>query len=321
MELGNRKVYLTISRLGSIVMIAGLFLFFAIIMPDIWLTSYNLMNIVEQTVSLGLVALGLTVVRAAGEMDLSVGSMVSLGSMISMGLIMAGRPVVVAILVSLLAGVGVGLVNGFMRTTMRIPGVVPTIGSQSAVAGLAMIYNWGNMVFGVGPNVDAFCTLGRGYIGPISVPALIFLGAGVIVWFALNKTKHGRLLYMIGGNPDASGLSGVQVNRCVVLAYVACGILAALSGVMMAARIGAGNPLAGNDLLLDGIISVMVGSTVLAEEQEFSPIGSIVGAFFVTLVMTGLQIMGKGYHMQCILRGVLLLVALTLFSLQRRAAE
>jgi ribose/xylose/arabinose/galactoside ABC-type transport system permease subunit len=303
------------------VMIMGLFVYFSFLMPDIWLTTYNLMNLVEQTVSLGLVALGLTVVRAAGEMDLSVGSMVSLASMLSMGLIMAGRPIWLAIVIALFAGLSVGFVNGFMRTTMRIPGVIPTIGSQGAVAGIALIYNWGNMIFGRGPAVDAFCNIGRGYIGPISIPAAIFLVVAFVIWFLLNRTKYGRLLYMIGGNPEASRLSGVKVNRHIRLSYIMCGILAASSGIMMTARIGAGNPLGGNDLLLDGIIAVMVGSTVLAGEQEFNPVGSIVGAFFVTLVMTGLQMIGKGYHVQCILRGVLLLVALTLFSLQRRASE
>ena len=321
MELANRKVYLTISRLGSVVMMLGLFIYFAILMPDIWLTTYNFMNLIEQTVTLGLLALGLTVVRAAGEMDLSVGSMVSFASMLSMGFVMAGRPIWLAIMVALFAGLCVGFVNGFMRTNLRIPGVIPTIGSQGAVAGLAMIYNWGNMIFGRGPAVDAFCNLGRGYIGPISIPATIFLMFALIVWFLLNKTSYGRLLYMIGGNPEASRLSGVRVNRCVRLSYILCGILAGCSGVMMTARIGAGNPLAGSDLLLDGIIAVMVGSTVLAEEQEFNPIGSIVGAFFVTLVIAGMQMLGQGYHAQCIFRGLLLLVALTLFSLQRRAAE
>jgi ribose/xylose/arabinose/galactoside ABC-type transport system permease subunit len=302
-------------------MILGLFIYFSFLMPDIWLTSYTLMNLVEQTVSLGLLALGLTVVCAAGEMDLSVGSMVSLGSMLSMGSIMQGRPIWLAFLIAVLAGTCVGFINGFMRTTMRIPGVVPTIGSQSAVAGLAMIYGWGNMIFGSGPTVNAFCNLGRGYIGPVSIPAIILGISVLVVWFLLKRTRYGRLLYMIGGNPEASRLSGVRVNHYIRLSYVVCAMFAALSGIMMSARIGAGNPLGGVDLLLDGIIAVMVGSTVLAEEQEFNPIGSIVGSFFVTLVITGTQMAGRGYHVQSILRGVLLLVALVLFSMQKRATE
>lgn len=321
LEVGNRKWYLSISKVGSIAIIGGLFIYFAVLMPDIWLTGYNLMNLIEQTVCLGLVALGLTFVCAAGENDLSVGSTASLASIISMGLIMGGQPIGVSVIISLFIGSLVGLCNGILRTKVRIPGVIPTIGTQSIVAGLAMIYNWGNMIFGSGPAVTKFCVLGRGYVGPISVPALILVLTGVLVWVLLNYTRFGRLIYMVGGNPEASRLSGVRVNRIVMLSYMVCGVLAAAAGVMMSARIGAGNPLGGNDLLLDGIIAVMLGGTILAEEQEFSPAGSLVGAFFVTLVMTGLQLCGHGSHVQCILRGVLLIVALALFSLQKRAAE
>lgn len=320
-KLRSRKLYLLVSRLGSIVMIVGLFIYFAVRMPGIWLTAYNMTNLIEQTVCLGLVALGLTIVRAAGEMDLSVGSVVSLTSMMSMGLIMEERPIWLAISACILVGMAAGLVNGFMRTTLRIPGVIPTIGSSSFIAGLAMIYGWGNMIFGRGQAIDSFCVLGRGNLGPISIPAMILGMATLLAWFLLMRTRYGRLLYMIGGNPEASRLSGVRVGACITLSYVICATFAAISGIMMSARIGAGNPLAGVDLLLDSIIAVMVGSTVLAEEQEFSPLGSLVGALFVTLVMTGMQMDGQGAHLQCLLRGILLLTSLGLFALQRRAAE
>lgn len=319
--LQNRKSYLLISRLGSIVMIVGLFLYFAISMPDIWLTTYNMTNLIEQTVCLGLVAQGFTIVRAAGEFDLSIGSTASLTSIISMGLIMEGKPIGFAVFICALVGIAVGLTNGFMRTTLRIPGVIPTIGSSSFIGGLAMIYSWGNMIFGRGENVDRFCMLGRGYIGPISIPALVLGIAFIIAWYLLKKTRYGRLLYMIGGNAEASRLSGVRVGACITLAYVICATYSSMTGLMLSARIGAGNPLAGGDLLLDTIIAVMVGSTVLAEEQEFSPLGTIIGSFFVTLVMTGMQMNGQGAHLQYLLRGILLFTSLALFALQRRAAE
>jgi ribose/xylose/arabinose/galactoside ABC-type transport system permease subunit len=320
-ELAKRRIYLVIGRLATIAMMLGLFTYFAIRMPDMWLTQYNVMTLIEQTACLAIVALGMTVARAAGEMDLSVGSMVSLGTMITVGIIMAGHPIWLAILATVSAGVCLGLANGFMRTTMRIPGVIPTIGSSSAVAGLALIYNWGNMLYGRGPAIETFCQLGRGYIGSISIAGLVTLGMILLTWFLLNSTRFGRLLYMVGGNPDASRLSGVKVENTIRLAYVISGAFAAFAGVMLGSRLGAGNPTAGNDLLLDGIIALMVGSTVLAQEQEFNPIGSVLGAFFISMVITGMQMLGQAYHAQCILRGLLLLVSLALFSLQRRGAE
>lgn len=317
----RRRLYLLISRFASMTMIIGLFTYFAIRLPDIWLSSYNLMNLVEQTVSLGLVALGLTVVRATGEIDLAVGSTVSLSTLIPVGMIIAGRPIGLAIVATLLVGVCVGLANGFMRTTMRLPGVIPTLCSQSVIAGLAQIYTWGDMLFGTGPGLRSFVRLGRGRIGSLSIPATVFGVIVILVWFFLTRTKWGRVLYMIGGNPRAAESSGIDVNQYVRISFITCGVLSAASGLMMAARIGAGNPVGGADMLLDGIIAVMVGSTILAQEQEFSAVGSVVGAFFVTIVMSGLQMIGQGYDMQCLLRGILLYLSLGFFSLQRRASE
>lgn len=317
----SRGFYMRISRLGSIIMFAVLFLYLSIRMPDTWLTMDNFRNLVEQTVSLGMCALGMTIVRAAGENDLAIGSTVSLTSMVSFSIVLAGWPVWLSLLATLGVGAGIGLANGLMRTALRIPGIIPTIGSQHIILGLAMICGWGNMIFGRGPGIDELCRLGQGFIGPISVPATILALVVLVVWFVLDRTKLGRMLYAVGGNPEAARLSGTNVNGIVVVAYVLCGMLASAAGFMMSARIGSGNPFAGADLLLDSIIAVMIGSTVIVDEQEFRAAGSVFGAFFITVVMTGMQSQGQGYHTQCLLRAVLLLVSMGLFSMQKRATE
>ncbi len=319
--LSRQKAYLLVSRLGTISMIVMLFAYFAITMPTEWLSLYNLRNLVEQTVSLGLLAVGLTIVRAAGEMDMSVGAMMSLGSMVSMGLVLWGQSVWLPIAITVAVGGLGGLANGLMRAKARLPGVIPTLGSRAVLSGLALLCNGGSALYGVGPGVTTLCELGRGSLGPISIPGSVLLGGVVLCWWLLGRTRYGRLIYMVGGNSEAAKFSGVRVDRVVVIAYTLCGIYAAAAGVMVSGRLGAGNPFVGNDLLLDAIIAVMVGSTVLAQEQEFSPFGSLAGAFFVTFVNSGMQMAGQGYPAQCILRGVLLLGSLALFSLQKRAVE
>ena len=299
----------------------GAFLYFSIRIPDIWLTSYMLSSIVEQSVSLGLVALGLTIVSAHGEMDMSIGSVVSLGAMLSMMCIASNRPIWTAVLLTVICGAAIGVVNGFMRTKMRIPGMIPTIGMQSAIAGVALMVNNGNMIYGSGEHLKAYTQMGRGYIGAISVPALIFAAIALVVWFVMAETRQGRLFYMIGGNADATALSGVKVNRQILKGYVFCAILGALAGVMASARGGSGNPEAGVDLFLDGLIAVTLGSTLLTDEREYRAVGSIVGALFITMMINGLQLIGQGNHMQCIMRGVLLLLGLVLSSLRSIAAE
>lgn len=318
----KHKAVTFISKYGTAILIVLSFAFFSIKMPDIWLTSYVMITILEQSVSLGLVALGLTVVNAAGEMDMSIGSIASLGSMITMFLIVGEQSIPVAIIATLLIGAAIGFVNGFMRTKMRIPGMIPTIGTQIAVAGIAMMVNSGNIIYGGGHALDTLTTMGRGYLGEnISIPAIIFLVVALLVWFMMSKTRQGRLFYVIGGNKEASRLSGVQLHLNVILAYVICGALGAFAGLMSAARSGSGNPEAGINFLLDGLIAITLGSTFLTEEREYKALGSVVGALYITMMINGMQMMGCGNHQQCIMRGVLLLVGLTLSSLRRIATE
>ena len=319
--MSKKKVIGFVAKYGSAILMLGAFLYFSIRIPDIWLTSYMLSSIVEQSVSLGLVALGLTIVSAHGEMDMSIGSVVSLGAMLSMMCIASNRPIWTAVLLTVVCGAAIGVVNGFMRTKMRIPGMIPTIGMQSAIAGVALMVNDGNMIYGSGEHLKAYTQMGRGYIGAISVPALIFVAIALVVWFVMAKMKQGRLFYMIGGNADATALSGVKVNRQVLKGYVFCAVLGALAGVMASARSGSGNPEAGVDLFLDGLIAVTLGSTLLTDEREYRAVGSIVGALFITMMINGLQLIGQGNHMQCIMRGVLLLLGLVLSSLMSIAAE
>lgn len=319
--MSKKKILSFIAKYGSAILMLGAFLYFCIRIPDIWLTPYMLTSVIEQSVSLGLVALGLTIVSAHGEMDMSIGSVVSLGAMLSMMCIASDRPIWIAVLLTVLCGAAIGVANGFMRTKMRIPGMIPTIGMQSAIARRGAdgqqrqhdLWHRGKPEGLYPDRPRLYCSL--------SLPALIFAVIALGVWFVLSRMKQGRLFYMIGGNADATALSGVKVNRQVLKGYVLCAVLGALAGIMASARSGSGNPEAGVDLFLDGLIAVTLGSTLLTDEREYRAIGSIVGALFITMMINGLQLTGQGNHVQCIMRGVLLLLGLVLSSLRSIAAE
>lgn len=310
-----------IEKYGSFLFMIACFAFFSIKIPDVWLTSYMITTAIEQSVSLGFVSLGLTVVMASGETDMSIGSIVSLASMLSMMAIASNKPIWVAVALTIACGAAIGLLNGFMRTTMKLPGLIPTIGTQSAIAGVAMMVNAGNMIYGSGEFLRPYTRIGRGYWGSIPIPAVIFAVGAVAVWFLLAKTRTGRLSYMVGGNPSASLFSGIKVNKQIVKSYVICAILGAIGGIMASARSGSGNPQAGVDLFLDGLIAVTLGSTVLTDEREYRALGSIIGAIFITMMINGFQYLGLGYHMQCIARGLLLLIGLTFSSLRKIVSE
>ncbi len=314
--MNKTKTVSFIEQYGSFSFMVACFAFFSFKIPDVWLTSYMFSTVLEQSVSLGFVALGLTVVMASGEMDMSIGSIVSLGSMLSMMAIAQDKPIWMAIVVTILCGAAVGLINGFMRTKMDLPGIIPTIGTQSAIAGVAMMVNSGNMIYGSGEFLSSYTRIGRGYLGAVPIAIMVFASGALIIWFFLSKTRSGRLFYMIGGNKTACLFSGIKVNKHIVKAYVVCAILGGMAGIMASARSGSGNPQAGVDLFLDGLIAVTLGSTIFAEEREYSAIGSVISAVFITMMINGLQLLGQGYHAQCIMRGLLLLISLTLSSLR-----
>ena len=311
----DRKTRNVLSRFSPLALVIAVFLIFSFLIPDLWLSWYNFSGMLEQAVALGMAALGLTISLVVGEFDMSVGSMVSIGSMVSMMMIAGDKPIIVAVLLTVLIGALGGVVNGFIRTVLRIPGVIPTIGTQSVFAGIALLINSGNMVYGSGKNFTTFTRLGRGF--PIA--AIIFLLVAAMVWLFVTKTRNGRAAQMVGGNDVACGLSGIPVNRYIRMGFIICAMLGAVGGIMAAARSGSGNPKAGVDLFLDALIAVNLGSAFVAEEQqEYSVVGTTIGVLFIIMTINGLQLMGKGFHVQCIMRGILLILARALFASKGR---
>jgi len=315
----DRKTRNVLSRFSPLALVIAVFLLFSFLIPDLWLSWYNFSGMLEQAVALGMAALGLTISLVVGEFDMSVGSMVSIGSMVSMMMIAGDKPIIVAVLLTVLIGALGGVVNGFIRTVLRIPGVIPTIGTQSVFAGIALLINSGNMVYGSGKNFTTFTRLGRGYVIGFPIAAIIFLLVAAMVWFFVTKTRNGRAAQMVGGNDVACGLSGIPVNRYIRMGFIICAMLGAVGGIMAAARSGSGNPKAGVDLFLDALIAVNLGSAFVAEEQqEYSVVGTTIGVLFIIMTINGLQLMGKGFHVQCIMRGILLILARALFASKGR---
>lgn len=306
-----------ILRFSPLVLVILVFLLFSIWIPRLWLSWYNFSGMLEQAIGLSLTALGLTVSMIAGEFDMSVGSIVSVGSMVCMMVIAKDHAIVTAFLSVLMFGFACGLINGLIRTVGKIPGVIPTIGTQSIFAGIALLLNNGNMVYGSGKNFDSFTNIGRGSIVGFPISGFILIIVTIMVWISISKMKLGRLFIMIGGNTKSCELSGLKTNTYIRYAFILSGLLAAIGGFMASARSGSGNPREGVDLFLNALIAVNMGGAFIAEEEgEYSVLGTIIGSLFITMTINGLQLTGQGYHMQCIIRGVLLILARVLFALK-----
>jgi ribose transport system permease protein len=300
-----------------IVAVAVECLVFALLSPS-FLTVNNFVNVALQIAIYGILAVGMTLVIITGGIDLSIGSIVALAGVLAAGLLerMSGQPGL-ATLLAIAAGVGTGIVSGsfsgLMITRLRVPPFIVTLALMTICRGLAFIFTGG---FSIGNLPLAFGFLGRGHIGPVPVPVvtmvLVFLGGHLL----LSKSSYGRYIYAIGGNEEASRLSGIQTKRVVQGVYILNGALAGLAGISLASRLGAGVPNSGLQYELDVIAAVVVGGTSL-----MGGVGSVGGTFwgtvFIGILNNGLNLANVDPYTQKVALGVVILLAVLLDRIKK----
>jgi ribose/xylose/arabinose/galactoside ABC-type transport system permease subunit len=296
-----------LQRQGALVALVAVAVF-AFARYERFLTEENLTNVLRQNSMLGLVALGMTFVILTGGIDLSVGSLVAVAGVVAAGLADCG------ILAAVAAGVGVatalGLVNGLVIAKARIQPFIVTLAMMIAARGVALVYT-GEKTLSVPPGAQAFRELGRGRVdlGAFSVPypVLILLAAYALGWFVLNYTRFGRHTYALGDSEEAARLMGLNVGRVTVGVYTLSGALAGLAGVLLASRLGTGQPVAAVGWELDAIAAVVVGGTLLTGGQ--GGVGStLVGMLLLALIFNIFNLEGWiSPWWQLVLRGVILL--------------
>ncbi|HVE77443.1 MAG TPA: ABC transporter permease [Gemmatimonadaceae bacterium] len=279
-------------------------------------TPENLINVLRQNSMLGLVALGMTFVILTGGIDLSVGAVLAVAGIVAAAL--AGRGTFVAVVAGVGAGALLGLVNGLLITKARIQPFIVTLAMLIAARGAALAATNDESV-----QVDAlargFTWLGRGTIGPVPLPVLIFALAYALAWTALRYTRFGRYVYAVGDNEEAARLMGLRVDRVLIGTYVLSGALAGLAGITLAARLGAGQPVAGTGWELDAIAAVVVGGTLLTGGQ--GGVGStLIGVLLLGVIFNLFNLEGTvSPWWQWVLRGTFLLgVVVVQARLQRR---
>jgi ribose transport system permease protein len=296
-----------IQRQGALVALALVCAFAAARYPQ-FLNENNLLNVLRQNSMLGLVALGMTFVILTGGIDLSVGSLLAVAGVIAANL--AGQGLIVA----LLAGVGfttlLGLINGAAIAKARIQPFIVTLAMMIAARGLALVWT-GEESVSVSRLSRGFTELGRGRLDlfafSIPYPILILLAAYALGWLVLNHTRFGRHVYSLGDNEEAARLMGLNVGRVTMGVYALSGALAGLAGVVLASRLGAGQPVAGMGWELDAIAAVVVGGTLLTGGQG-SVVYTLVGVMLLGVVFNIFNLEGSiSPWWQQVLRGLILL--------------
>jgi ribose/xylose/arabinose/galactoside ABC-type transport system permease subunit len=270
---------------------------------DSFFTAANLSNVLRQNAFTAILAAGMTFVILTAGVDLSVGSVVALAGVLCADLLVRGVPLPLAAGAGLLVGLLTGALNGAAVTVLRVPAFVATLATMLVVRGIAFMYTDARTISGL---PVGFSVLSNGVV-TASIVASIF----VLSWFVLTRTPFGRHVYAVGGNESAAWLSGIRVARVRLSVYSICGLGAGLAGVLVASRLNAGYPRAGEYYELDAIAAVVVGGTSL-----FGGSGSVwsalAGAFFIGILNNGLNLYRVSPYEQLVIKGLVLLAAASL---------
>jgi len=288
----------------------GLVLLFGVfsILTTSFFNSYNLINIARQC-SINLVlAVGMTFIVLTGGIDLSVGGVLALVGTLVAGFIAAGMDMMLALAIGLVVGILFGLFNGVCVAYAKIPPFITTMATLSIARSLALIYSGGYPITGM---PEAFTFIGTGTVGWLPVPVIIAIVIVAFGIFLLRKTIFGRYIYAIGGNEDATRLSGINVNTWKLATYGLHGLLTAIAGIVMTARMNSGQPGAGQGIELDIIAAVVIGGTSLTG-GEGGIFGTIIGALVITVLNNGLTLLDINPYLQGLIIGLVILASVFL---------
>jgi ribose transport system permease protein len=288
------------ARYGTVIGLAAMIAAFSILSPDAFPTVNNFVNVLNQTSLAMIIAGGLTLAVT--------------------GLIVQTKlPVPLAIVVVLMLGAVIGIVNGLIVTKLRVNSVIATLGVGTIIVGLSFAYSAGVPIAAGVPDEFLDLALGRWLFGvpnPIIVMALV-LGA---LWVLVERTSIGQEIQAVGGNPSAARLAGINVDRIKIIGFVISGVCAALTGILLASRLGSGTASAADSYLLSAFAAVFLGSATL-RDGEFHVLGTFVGALIIAFGFNGLNIFGAPTFSQYMFQGAILIVAVGLSSLGRMLAE
>lgn len=289
---------------------------FGVTRYDVFLTPENLSNIVRQNSMLGLVALGMTFVILGGGIDLSVGALLAVAGVVAA--MLAGRGAIVAIACGIGAAMLLGVINGLLITKARIQPFIVTLAMLIAARGAALAVTAEQSV-SVSPDSVGLTWIGRGSIGAVPVPIVLLLLAYLAGWIVLRYARFGRYVYAIGDDLESARLMGLRTDGVVIATYALSGALAGLAGVVLAGRLGAGQPVAGIGWELDAIAAVVVGGTLLSGGQG-GPGYTLVGVLLLGVIFNLFNLEGTiSPWWQWVLRGSFLLGVVVIQSrLQRR---
>ena len=276
------------------------------IFSPVFLTKNNILNVLRQVATNLYIACAMTMVIILGGIDLSVGSTIALSGVVTGGMIaFDGYPLVVAVIAGLIVGLMVGAFNGLLISKTTIPPFIVTLSTMNIARGASYIYTGGQPIRVMS---DSFNFIGAGYIGEIPMPIIylvIIVTASVLI---MSKSKLGRHIYAVGGNPIAAKFSGIKNSRVLFFAYLFSGFMSAIAGIVLASRMFSGQPTAGQGAEMDAIAAVVLGGTSMSGGVGKIG-GTVIGALIIGVLSNGLNLLRINSFWQYVVKGVVILIA------------
>lgn len=316
--MAPKRLWINISRYEQIPLLMALFFIciFLATQSDVFLTSGNIMNILRQSSVQLIAALGMTVALLAGQVDLSIGSLVAVVGITSVTAYNSTGSVMLSILTGVIVGITVGLINGLLVTKTRINALIATLGMMSVLRGISYLSTNARAVQTEG---DSLKLIGTGYVGPIPIPVLIAFIVLVIFFYLLNHTTFGRYVYAVGGNEKAAQSSGLPVVKIQILVFIICALTAAISGLITTGRLNSFQPTIGAGFELDVIAAVILGGTRLTG-GEGTLSGTVLGVLILGVLSNGLVLMDVNSFWQEVIRGGVIIIAVVVDEFRKRRA-
>ncbi|MDH6276176.1 ribose transport system permease protein [Rhizobium leguminosarum] len=312
----GQKIGRLIPVYGLVILTVGLIVIFSILLPDTFPTVLNVRSIVSDKAIIALLSLAAMIPMASGRIDLTVGYGIVLWHILAISLQTAyGLPWPVAVVIVLALGVLTGFINGLLVEVAKIDSFIATLGTGTVLYALALWHTGGRQVVGVLP--EGFYALNGTMLFGLPITGFYVLLIAICMWIVLEYLPIGRYLYAIGANPKAAALNGIPVRKFVIGAFVTSGLLAALTGVLLASKLRIGQASVGLEYLLPALVGAFLGSTTI-KPGRVNVWGTLIGVIILAVGISAIQQFGGSFFVEPLFNGVTLLIAIGIAGYAQR---
>lgn len=313
---GSQKLLRLLPVYGLVILTVLLILLFSLLLPNTFPTLLNLRSIISDKAIILILSLGVMIPMSAGRIDLTVGYGIVLWHILAISLqTMYGFTWPVAVVTVLLLGALMGMLNGLLVEVAKIDSFIATLGTGTVLYALALWHSGGRQIVGALP--DNFYALNTTMVFGLPITGFYVIVLSLLMWFVYEYTPLGRYLYAIGASPKAAALNGIPVRKYVMGSFIASGLLTALAGVLLAAKLRIGQASVGLEFLLPALVGAFLGSTTI-KPGRVNVWGTVIGIIILAVGISGIQQLGGSFWVEPMFNGVTLLIAIGIAGYAQR---